>query len=159
MSRGRLGMVLAAVGLLAMAGLVAVAVVGSATRAPADAAERVERLAAGMRCPDCQALSVAESRTAAAAAIRDELGAQVAAGRSDAEIRAHFVERYGQWILLAPEDPIAWWLPVLLLAAGLAGFGLWLRAGHASRRPVDPEVAAADERRGRIRDELEALDG
>ncbi|HEX6128923.1 MAG TPA: cytochrome c-type biogenesis protein CcmH [Candidatus Limnocylindria bacterium] len=124
------------------------------------AAQRTERLAAGLRCPDCQALSVAKSRTRAADAIRAEIAEQVAAGRSDEEIRRHFVGRYGEWILLAPDDPVAWWLPVGVVLAGIAVFVAWLVTG--SRRlsvtaPPGPRPSEAERRR--IDEELEALDG
>ena len=48
---------------------------------------------------------MAESHTAAADAIRLEIAEQLAAGRSVDEVRQHFVDRYGQWILLQPADP------------------------------------------------------
>lgn len=124
------------------------------------AAQRTERLAAGLRCPDCQALSVAESRTRAADAIRAEIAEQVAAGRSDQEIRRHFVDRYGEWILLAPDDPVAWWLPVGVVLAGIAVFVAWLLTGSrrlSAASPPGPRPAEAERRR--IDEELEALDG
>jgi cytochrome c-type biogenesis protein CcmH len=129
---------------------------------PASEAERVERLAAELRCPDCQALSVAESRTRAAAAIRDEIAALVAAGRPDEEVRRHFVDRYGPWILLAPQDPLAWWLPVGVVLIAITAFGAWLWAGRSratgrAAKPVPSSPADGDRRR--VRDELEALDG
>jgi cytochrome c-type biogenesis protein CcmH len=129
---------------------------------PGSEAERVERIAAGLRCPDCQALSVAESRTRAAAAIRDEIATLVAAGSSDDEVRAHFVERYGEWILLAPDDPLAWWLPIGGVLLAVAAFGAWLWAGRAHPAAADPAAALAapaeaDQRR--VHDEMEALDG
>lgn len=123
------------------------------------AAERVQSLSAQMRCPDCQSLSVAESRTAAAAAIRAEIEQQVAAGRSDDQVRAHFTDRYGEWILLAPPDPLVWWPPAVALIAGVLAFVAWF----ALRRRPAPQAAAApgpdDAQRARIHDELEALDG
>jgi cytochrome c-type biogenesis protein CcmH len=143
--------------------LVVAALVLGALLAPSSEptqAERVERLAAELRCPDCQALSVAESRTRAADAIRGEIEEQVAAGRSDDAIRQHFVDRYGEWILLAPSDPVAWWLPVAVILAGMAAFGAWLLLGRAaprSRAEATPLPPEADRRR--VRDELEALDG
>lgn len=123
--------------------------------------QRAGTIAAELRCPDCQALSVAESRTAAANAIRGEIAEQLAAGRSDAQIRRHFVERYGEWILLAPSDPIAWWLPALVLLAGAVVFGWWWVGGRP-RAPGRPEPAAAaavsEHDLERVRDAAEALD-
>jgi cytochrome c-type biogenesis protein CcmH/NrfF len=148
----------AALSIAAMAVLVALALSWSS---PAlTPAQRTERLAAGLRCPDCQALSVAESRTRAADAIRAEIGEQVVAGRSDEEIRRHFVDRYGQWILLAPDDPLAWWLPVGVVLAGIVVFVVWLLTG--SRRlavAARPGVPPPDAQRRRVDEELEALDG
>jgi cytochrome c-type biogenesis protein CcmH/NrfF len=148
------------ISLLVVAALVLAAILSAP--GPASEAERVERIAAGLRCPDCQALSVAESRTRAAAAIRDEIATLVTAGSSDDEVRAHFVERYGQWILLAPDDPLAWWLPVGAIVLAVAAFGGWLWAGRsrpAAADPVPAPAAPAEADRRRVRDELEALDG
>ena len=151
--------------LLVVASLAAVVAVvlllGGLLPAPSQptAAERVEALSREMRCPDCQSLSVAESRTAAAAAIRAEIEQQVAAGRSDEQVRAYFTDRYGEWILLAPPDPLVWWPPVLAVMAGIIGLAAWF--GLARRRAPAPEPPAAvdDTQRSRISDELEVLDG
>ena len=114
-------------------------------------------LAAELRCPDCQALSVAESRTAAAAAIRAEIGEQLAAGRSAAEIRQHFVDRYGQWILLRPASPLAWLLPLAGILVALALLGAWLlRTRRPAAAIVTPAVDEATRRR--LADEAESLD-
>jgi cytochrome c-type biogenesis protein CcmH len=125
--------------------------------------EQAHRLAAELRCPDCQALSVAESHTAAADAIRAEIAAQLAAGRSADEIRQHFVDRYGPWILLQPPDPLIWVLPVAVVAIGVAAFAWWLlgrrsREAEADRGGPEP-IAVDDEARRTVRDELESLDG
>jgi cytochrome c-type biogenesis protein CcmH len=133
-----------------------------APRAEPAAAERVRSLAAEMRCPDCQALSVAESRTQAAAAIQQEIERQVAAGRSDDEVRDYFVASYGEWILLAPPEPLVWLLPAGSLLAGLAVLLTWYATGSRRRGlPVGARAPGpvAEEDRRRIREELEALDG
>jgi cytochrome c-type biogenesis protein CcmH/NrfF len=146
---------------MAMAALVAlgalVALEALRPRAELTTAEQAERITAGLRCPDCQSLSVAESQTAAAAAIRAQVVELLAAGRSPDEVRRHFVERYGEWILLAPVAPIAWWLPVVVVAAGIGLLAAWLLAG----RRVVPEVVPTppgDAARRQIRDEVEQLD-
>jgi cytochrome c-type biogenesis protein CcmH/NrfF len=154
----RLLVPVAALGLLAVAAVVALQLLRP--EEPLTAAQQARLLASELRCPDCQALSVAESRTDAAAAIREEIDAQLAAGRSASEIREHFVARYGQWILLQPADPLVWLLPVLTLLAGVAAFGMWLRGARSQgpRAPAPP-TALDEAERQRIRDELEALDG
>jgi cytochrome c-type biogenesis protein CcmH len=146
---------LAGVAAVAAAGLVAITLLS--TPAPVTDVERTKSLSAQLRCPDCQALSVAESRTRAADSIRAEIAELVAAGRSDDEIRAHFVDRYGQWILLAPPDPLAWGLPVLVVLAAIAAFGAWLARGRPGSAAGSAGAPEPDARR--IREEVEALDG
>jgi cytochrome c-type biogenesis protein CcmH len=116
--------------------------------------ERADALAAELRCPDCQGLSVADSQTAAAREIRRQIDELVAASATDAAVRAHFVDRYGEWILLAPVSPFAWILPVIALVVGVAALVTWLvrRPAPQSRPTVD------DETRRRLHDEAEALD-
>jgi cytochrome c-type biogenesis protein CcmH len=147
---------LAAVALVGLGVLLAVQLTQpSASLNPADQATQ---LAAELRCPDCQSLSVAESRTAAADAIRREIAEQLAAGHTPDQIRQHFVARYGRWILLQPSDPLIWLLPVGALLLGVVAFVLWLR--RLARSPVEAgEPPASAEDRRRVRDELEALDG
>ena len=153
---------------LAVAGLVALGVaIVVAVLQPAPAltmGQQAARLAGELRCPDCQGLSVAESHTAAADAIRAEIAEQLVAGRTVDEVRQHFVDRYGQWILLQPADPLIWLLPLVVIFIGVALFAWWLRAQRpsASLPPAD-EVETGmptdDEARRTVRDELEALDG
>ncbi len=146
---------LATVALLGLGVLLALQL--SRPSAPIEPAEQAAQLAAELRCPDCQSLSVAESRTAAADAIRRDIAEQLAAGRTPDQIRQHFVARYGKWILLQPADPLIWLLPVGALLLGVAAFILWVRRAPT---PVEAgEPPASDEDRRRVRDELEALDG
>jgi len=151
----RMALPVAAAALLALAGLVAVEWLRPA--APATRAEQARQIAAELRCPDCQSLSVAESQTAAAAAIRTQIVELLAAGRTPDEVRAHFVARYGEWILLAPAAPIAWWLPVVALLAGISLLAAWLWRGRRRASVAVPEPGDAASR-ARVRDEVERLD-
>jgi cytochrome c-type biogenesis protein CcmH len=147
----------ATLGLAALAiGALLVAVQPSA---PATRQEQARALAAELRCPDCESLSVAESRTAAAAAIRAEIEEQLAAGRAPADVRASFVARYGEWILLQPTSPLIWLVPIIALLAGVAIFGWWLLGRRPSRAGEPQSVGVAPAERQRIRDEAEQLDG
>jgi cytochrome c-type biogenesis protein CcmH/NrfF len=151
----------AALALAVAAVIVLVVVVQPAP--PVTREDQARTLAAELRCPDCESLSVAESRTAAAAAIRAEIDEELAAGRSPADIRASLVTRYGQWILLQPTSPLVWLLPIVALLIGVVLFGWWL-IGRDAAQPSSAEQAGSDERastaeRQRIRDEAELLDG
>jgi cytochrome c-type biogenesis protein CcmH/NrfF len=105
---------------------VGVAALGVARASNASLADRqqaqVDQIAASLRCPTCQGLSVADSPSQLAAGMRDIIAEQVAAGQSADEIRAWFVDRYGQWILLSPPaagpGAVAWVLPVVVITAG-----------------------------------------
>ena len=142
------GALLAAVALVVLASL--------APSTPPTPSGQAAALAAELRCPDCQGLSVAESRTAAAQAIRAEIVERLGTGRSMDEVRQSFVDRYGDWILLRPRAPLAWITPLALIAASLAVVLAWIlrrRSGAATAAPtIDPEL------RRRIEDEAEALD-
>ncbi|MEO6294577.1 MAG: cytochrome c-type biogenesis protein CcmH [Candidatus Limnocylindria bacterium] len=119
------------------------------------AAERTDALARELRCPDCQGLSVADSPTSSAQEIRRQISELVAAGAGDEEVRAHFVARYGQWILLAPSSVAYWLIPFVVVAAAAAGLVAWL----ARQRPaVADSVALSNEQRRSLHEEVEALD-
>jgi cytochrome c-type biogenesis protein CcmH len=147
--------------LVAAAALVALTmVVGVSLLRPAPAptiAEQAEQLAAELRCPDCAGVSIAESPTRSAAEIRRQIDALLADGRTADEVRDHFVDRYGEWILLSPRLPIAWALPAIALVVGIAALVAWLRprSSELSEQAAD---GATDLDRRRVHDEAEALD-
>lgn len=141
--------------LLALGALVAVEVLRP--DAEPTQAEQAQRIAAELRCPDCQALSVAESQTAAAAAIRRQIVELLAAGQTSDQVRAHFVARYGEWILLAPTSPVAWWLPPVVVLVGIGLLGWWL-VGRRSATEPPPASPGGAGMRDRIREEVEKLD-
>ncbi|HEY7738490.1 MAG TPA: cytochrome c-type biogenesis protein CcmH [Candidatus Limnocylindria bacterium] len=106
--------------------------------APPTAAEQADAIAAGLRCPDCAGLSAADSPTNSAAEIRREVAEQLAAGQSADEIRASFVARYGDWILLDPPGIAPWLIPFLATAAGAAILAIWLlRPGTPAADPSE----------------------
>ncbi len=149
----RLALPIAVAALLALAGLVVVTLLRPAV-APTQA-DQARQVASELRCPDCQALSVAESQTASAVAIRRQIVEQLAAGQTPDQIRAYFVARYGEWILLAPPSPIAWWIPPLAVVVGVGILAWWLGRGRsAPAPPLQPPATV----RQRILDEVEQLD-
>lgn len=108
--------------------------------------ERARDLAAELRCPVCEALSVADSPDSTARAIRADLRRRVAAGQSDEQIRQAYVDRYGESILLEPQGSglgvLVWGLPVAALVLGGGGLALALRRW---RREPRLHATSADE--------------
>jgi cytochrome c-type biogenesis protein CcmH/NrfF len=85
--------------------------------------QRFDDLTHEFRCMQCQNQSIADSAVGLAADLRRDVREQIIAGKSDAEIRASMVARYGNVILFRPpfEKSTAWvWLvPILLLLVGV----------------------------------------
>ena len=95
---------------------------------------RADALAEELRCPDCEGLSVADSSTSSARAIRTDIDERVAAGESDGEIRQYYVDLYGESILLEPEGDtlgfLVWGLPVIVILIGAAAVGWFVFRGR-----------------------------
>lgn len=85
--------------------------------------ERYRALTHELRCMQCQNQSIADSPVGLAGDLRREVRELLSAGRTDAEIREHLRDRYGDFILFRPrftaETAWLWLTPVALLLAGL----------------------------------------
>jgi cytochrome c-type biogenesis protein CcmH len=118
-------------------------------------AERTHAVAALMRCPSCQGLSVADSHTAASAAMRAKVERLLALGYSEEQVLAYFEASFGEFIRLAPRPEgfnlVVWIAPIVALALGVVLVAWRLRSARNARR------AATDlERfRERVRAEVE----
>jgi cytochrome c-type biogenesis protein CcmH len=129
--------------------------------APADVDALSAQVASGLRCPVCQALSVEDSRSNSAQNMKDRVTELVAAGYSEEQIRAFFVVRYGEWVLLSPPlktNLVVWLGP---LAVGLLGLGVigytasrW-RSNAAKPPPPAPPGPPVDDYEARILAEIE----
>jgi cytochrome c-type biogenesis protein CcmH len=151
-ARNGLPLSLAAVLLLAAAALLAVGLRGPApARTPTN---RAHAIAAGLRCPVCRDLSVADSPAPLAQQMRATIARDLAAGKTAAQIRAEFVAAYGDSVLLAPPRHglglVAWVTPILLLAGGLLAALLavrrWRAGPPAPPGPGGQELAAGGSR-------------
>jgi len=131
-----------------------------AVAAPVDE-KTVHDVAAQLRCVVCQSLSVADSPSETASQMRGIIRERLAAGESPDQVRVYFVEKYGEWILLAPPKSgfnlLVWVVPFAGIGLGLVLVALvlrrWSRTAPASAPSVmDPAL------RERIRREVSELD-
>jgi cytochrome c-type biogenesis protein CcmH len=80
--------------------------------------DRISHLTHIVRCPSCEALSVAQSNATSSL----EIDHKVRAGISDTEILTSLQTRYGERILLSPSSRgvgvILWLVPVIALVTG-----------------------------------------
>jgi cytochrome c-type biogenesis protein CcmH len=112
-----------------------------------DNSSRIDKLGHQMMCMcscsqilmECNHVGCTYSDT-----MRKELTAAVDAGKSDSDVLALFVQKYGTTVLAAPThsgfDRVAWLLPYIALIGGIGGVALVVRAWH--RRRVPATVAA-----------------
>ncbi len=107
-------------------------------------------IAKRLRCTVCQAESLAVSQAGIAHDMRKLIREKLRAGESPARIRAYFIKRYGDYILLKPPfdrfGAILWIWPFALFA-GLGGFAILFmrRRARAPEAPPAPDLAP-DER-------------
>jgi cytochrome c-type biogenesis protein CcmH/NrfF len=96
---------------------------------------QVKAIAADLRCPVCQGLSLQDSPTELAQQIRAVIREQLQSGKTPEEVRAYFVDKYGEWILLAPAphgfNLVAYILPFAVLLAGGAMLAVAVRRWSA----------------------------
>lgn len=138
--------------------IAAAAALGIAARrghdAPVSEAVRVQQIAAGLHCPICKDLSVADSPAPLAQQMRAQIAQELRAGESPEQIRAGFVAAYGDSVLMSPPRHglagIAYYLPLVIVACGAAIGALllrrWRRTPAAEATGDDPELSAAQRR-------------
>lgn len=112
----------------------ALTVMGAAAQ---DQEDLVRDIAAHLRCPVCQNLSVADSPSELANQMRGVIRDRLKAGESREQIETYFVEKYGEWVLLAPKkrgfNLLAWLLPFVGVVAGAFAVAVLARRWAAAR--------------------------
>ena len=103
-----------------------------------------ESVSALMRCPVCQGLSVADSHTESALAMRSKAESLLAEGYSADQVLTYFESSYGEFIRLSPRPEgfnlLVWALPAAGLLLGLALVWARLRRRGAVRAEAIPEA-------------------
>jgi cytochrome c-type biogenesis protein CcmH len=122
--------------------------------------QRARDLSREIRCVVCQSQSIADSDADIAKELRVLIREQIAAGKSDAEIRDYLVARYGDFVLFRPpfkaSTLVLWLGPFAILIAGGIGVAVFLRRRAPSE--ARPAELSSDER-GRVARLLNEEDG
>lgn len=110
--------------------------------------DEVRAIAKQLRCPVCTGETVADSNAEVSIQIRGVIRQKLEAGETPDQIKAYFVARYGEGILLTPETSGftlgVWVMPIVALIVGLlivlGVLRSWSRRGGEA--VVDDEPAA-----------------
>jgi cytochrome c-type biogenesis protein CcmH len=112
---------------------------------------RLKDLGEELRCLVCQNQTIADSHAQLAEDLRNQIRAMVRQGKSDDEIRAYMVERYGDFVLYKPPlkatTLLLWLGPFVLLAIGAV---VVVSIARSRRAPAAPGGEVAQERRREI---------
>jgi cytochrome c-type biogenesis protein CcmH len=123
---------------------------------------QVREIAKTLRCTVCQTENIWESGAPLAQQMRGVIRERLALGHSQEEIRAYFLSRYGDYILMEPPKHgvnwLIWVAPFLLLLIG--GLFLYKEVTHWVRNtptsPSQPAPPLDEQARKRIERELES---
>lgn len=138
-----------------MKALLAALLIAALADAPVQLSEeeelRAQALMREIRCVACENEPISQSASDIAVNMKERVRTLVAEGASDAEVRAWFAERYGEFVLFRPESRsvpglLLWGGPFAFLLAG-AGLVAWLtvrkRRESAEVEAVAPEDLSA----------------
>lgn len=106
------------------------------------------QLAQELRCPVCQGLSLQDSPAELSQEMRAIIREQLVAGKTVPEVKAYFVEKYGEWVLLEPKasgfNLTVYVLPVLMLLGGAVFLysvaRKWTRQGAATTAAAERDA-------------------
>jgi len=106
-----------------------------------DQEQRYQTLIDEIRCPVCQGQSIAGSNASLALDLRKKVEQLIVSGKTDNEIHAYMVERYGDFVVFKPPVKkttyILWLAPFVLLFVCLI---ILYRATKSRVEKVSPEA-------------------
>jgi cytochrome c-type biogenesis protein CcmH len=116
----------------------------SASTADSALEARTSAVAGELRCPVCQGVSIQDSPSELALQMRGVVRDQLRTGRTPEQVKAYFVSKYGEWILLEPKprgvNLLVYWLPAAVVLGGLGVVFFAVR--RWTRQPESPGQAA-----------------
>ena len=116
---------------------------------PDEVTRRVKLLEKKLRCLVCQNQTLADSNAELAKDLRDQVVDQVSQGKSDEEVKAYLVARYGDFVLYRPPFKITtlglWVGPFALLIVGGVIFVMVQRRQRIRARAGSETARGADD--------------
>jgi cytochrome c-type biogenesis protein CcmH len=107
---------------------------------------RTSSVAAQLRCPVCQGLSIQDSPSELAQSMRALVRDQLAQGKTPDEVKSYFVSKYGEWILLQPKprgfNLVAYAVPIVVVLGGVAVIAIAVRRWTAAPPEDGAHVAS-----------------
>ena len=120
--------------------------------------EATVELSSMLRCPVCQNLSVADSPSPSALAIRDEVRDLFAQGYERDQIVVYFEQRYGEFVRLVPKftpfNVLVWIVPAVGVIAGVLLVLRTARVRKDEHPGTEPEDDGLEDYRDRVRQEI-----
>ena len=116
----------------------------------ADAEARAQMLMREIRCVSCENEPISQSASEIARDMRKVVRDQIAEGKTDAEVRDWFAERYGDFVLFRPKAQgggvFLWLFPFALLVYAAVMLVLFVRnRAKSARGDLAPVSADEDE--------------
>ena len=103
-----------------------------------DLTRTTQEIAATIRCPVCQGLSIADSPAEMAQNMKAQVRELLSRGYTREQILSYFERSYGQFVLLAPKfqgvNSLVWTLPILALILGI--FIVFVKMKNLEKEPV-----------------------
>ncbi len=155
----------AALALILFGGLWVALTLSSSAQTPTP--NQIDEVAKNLWCPLCNGVRLDNCELQACIQMKEVIAQKLAAGESQDQIRAYFVQQYGDVVLGAPStqgfNSLAWILPVLAVVVGLGWLAYFIRSTIRKRSPsasaaaeqTPPTQEAQDEYMHRVDEELD----
>jgi cytochrome c-type biogenesis protein CcmH len=131
-----------------MSGLWTAFAVLALAQAPTPSPNEVNEVAKNLWCPLCNGVRLDNCELQACIQMKEVIAQKLADGENQEQIRAYFVQQYGDVVLGAPStqgfNSLAWILPVLAGLVGLAWLVYFVRS-VTRRRPAAVHEAPSSE--------------
>jgi cytochrome c-type biogenesis protein CcmH len=135
--------------------------VAVSSQGPTPTDDEVNRIAKQLYCPVCENTPLDVCPTDACRQWREEIRTMLADGKSETEIKQHFVDYYGARVLNEPPNRLATYLvPAVIILLGalllFRGFQMWMKpaATGAAAGASEAQSVQQDEYVAKLEEEL-----